>query len=414
MSGMAVAAGPIIGGWLLEHFWWGSVFFINVPIVIVVALVGVVALVPESRERRRAAARPGRRSCSRSRRSRHARVHDHRGARVGLGSAPTTVGGFAVGRGPARRVRRVGAARRAPHAPGARSSATSGSRPRASSITVAFFALFGFIFLITQYFQLVRGYSPARGRRPHAAGGGLDRRRPRCSSPRLVERVGTTTVGVGRPRRRWPSASSGSSTASASTPYLEIVGQMIFLGVGLGVTTAPATESIMGSLSADKAGVGSAVNDTTRELGGTLGVAVIGSVFSSVYIGALDGSSEQSAFANLPAGCAGADPRVGRRGPVRRERAGCECGGLSRRGQRCVPVRSQCRLPRRRRRGVQWSRVRRSIPPRPGLTSATNPIGRDRAATLRQRERGVIAASAGTTHRVSRSRPTTCVAMRSS
>ena len=62
---------------------------------------------------------------------------------------------------------------------------------------------------------------------------------------------------------------------------------MVVLGIGLGMTAAPATESIMGSLSADKAGVGSAVNDTTRELGGTLGVAVIGSVFNSVYVGAL-------------------------------------------------------------------------------------------------------------------------------
>ena len=77
-------------------------------------------------------------------------------------------------------------------------------------------------------------------------------------------------------------------SAEVDTPYLEIVGQMILLGVGLGLTTAPATESIMGSLSLDKAGVGSAVNDTTRELGGTLGVAIIGSVFSSLYIGSLD------------------------------------------------------------------------------------------------------------------------------
>jgi hypothetical protein len=77
------------------------------------------------------------------------------------------------------------------------------------------------------------------------------------------------------------------SVASVSTPYQEIVGQMILLGGGLGMTTAPATESIMGSLSADKAGIGSAVNDTTRELGGTLGVAIVGSVFTSVYVGAL-------------------------------------------------------------------------------------------------------------------------------
>ena len=58
---------------------------------------------------------------------------------------------------------------------------------------------------------------------------------------------------------------------------------MVLLGGGLGLTTAPATEAIMGSLSADKAGIGSAVNDTTRELGGTLGVAIVGSVFASVY-----------------------------------------------------------------------------------------------------------------------------------
>jgi hypothetical protein len=86
--------------------------------------------------------------------------------------------------------------------------------------------------------------------------------------------------------------------ADIDTSYIEIVGQMILLGVGLGSTTAPATESIMGSLDADKAGVGSAVNDTTRELGGTLGVAIIGSVFSSVYVAALD--SDGGPFAQLP------------------------------------------------------------------------------------------------------------------
>src|SRR3984893_18982736 len=73
---------------------------------------------------------------------------------------------------------------------------------------------------------------------------------------------------------------------------------MVLLGGGLGLTTAPATESIMGSLPADKAGIGSAVNDTTRELGGTLGVAIVGSVFASVYSGRIDSAS---ALAALPA-----------------------------------------------------------------------------------------------------------------
>ena len=157
----------------------------------------------------------------------------------------------------------------------------------AMSITAAFFALFGFIFLITQYFQLILGYGPLEaGLRTLPVA--LSIAIASVLSPKLVERIGTTkvvTAGL-------ISMSIGFvwvSTASAVTPYAEIVGQMIFLGIGLGCTTAPATESIMGSLSADKAGVGSAVNDTTRELGGTLGVAVIGSVFNSVYIGALAG-----------------------------------------------------------------------------------------------------------------------------
>lgn len=70
-------------------------------------------------------------------------------------------------------------------------------------------------------------------------------------------------------------------TANAS--YIEIAAQMLHLGGGLGLTTASATEAIMGSLSVDRAGVGSAVNDTTREFGGILGVAIVGSVFASVY-----------------------------------------------------------------------------------------------------------------------------------
>lgn len=115
-------------------------------------------------------------------------------------------------------------------------------------------------------------------------------------SPRLVERIGTKLV-VTAGLASMAVGFLWVSTASAITPYAEIVGQMILVGLGLGMTTAPATESIMGSPSADKAGVGSAVNDTTRELGGTLGVAVIGSVFNSIYIRALRGGA---VFEQLP------------------------------------------------------------------------------------------------------------------
>ena len=155
------------------------------------------------------------------------------------------------------------------------------------SVTSAFFALFGFIFLVTQDFQLVRGGGPLEaGLRTVPVATAI----AAVTSPKFAERFGTTRVvslglalmGIGF---LWV------STASTVTPYMEIVGQMFFLGTGLGLATAPATESIMGSLSADRAGIGSAVNDTTRELGGTLDVAIIGSVFSSIYINAL-GDSE--------------------------------------------------------------------------------------------------------------------------
>ena len=81
---------------------------------------------------------------------------------------------------------------------------------------------------------------------------------------------------------------------TASTPYGLIVGQMILLGLGLGLSTAPATEAVMGVAKPEQAGAGSAVNDATRLVGGTLGVAIIGSVSVSLYRTALD-------HANLPA-----------------------------------------------------------------------------------------------------------------
>jgi hypothetical protein len=72
-------------------------------------------------------------------------------------------------------------------------------------------------------------------------------------------------------------------TVTPTTSYLLIATQMVVFGLGMGLTSAPATDSIMGAVSLGKAGVGSAVNDSTRLLGGTLGVAIIGSVYASIY-----------------------------------------------------------------------------------------------------------------------------------
>jgi EmrB/QacA subfamily drug resistance transporter len=282
VSGMGVAAGPISGGWLLEHFWWGSIFLVNIP-VLVLAIIATLIVVPESRDQ--FVPRLDWLGLALSIASMAALVFTIiEAAEFGWLSARTIAGfivsilllvGFVLWELrvahpllPVRIFRNL------------RFSAAS------VSVTSAFFALFGFVFLITQYFQLVRGYTPLQaGVRtlPVAVSIAVSS----VVSPKLVERVGTKLV-VSGGLALMAVGFFWVSFASAGTPYLEIVGQMMCLGVGLGSTTAPATESIMGSLSLGKAGVGSAVNDTTRELGGTLGVAVIGSVFSSVYVNALN------------------------------------------------------------------------------------------------------------------------------
>jgi hypothetical protein len=149
------------------------------------------------------------------------------------------------------------------------------------SVTVAFFALFGFIFLITQYFQFVRGYGTlSTGARilPVAMSIALGS----VVGAILAGRIGTRTVVVGG-LLMFGSAFGWIAVSPTFMPYSEIVAQMVLMGLGLGLTTAPATESILSVLPAAKAGVGSAVNDATREAGGTLGVAIIGSVFTSLY-----------------------------------------------------------------------------------------------------------------------------------
>jgi MFS transporter, DHA2 family, multidrug resistance protein len=82
------------------------------------------------------------------------------------------------------------------------------------------------------------------------------------------------------------------STIAPDSPYPLVISYFVIMAAGMGMTMAPATESVMGSLPREKAGVGSAVNDTTRQVGGALGVAIIGSAVSSVWasrIGALSG-----------------------------------------------------------------------------------------------------------------------------
>jgi hypothetical protein len=157
-----------------------------------------------------------------------------------------------------------------------RFSAASGA------VTVANFTLFGFIFLITQYFQFVRDYAPlGAGVRllPVALSVGVGS----VVGTQLAVRAGTkliVTIGAVAMAAFYVWVAL---TTSVTLSYWIIVAQMVVFGLGMGLTSAPATEAIMGAISRSKAGVGSAINDSTRLVGGTLGVAVIGSVAASAY-----------------------------------------------------------------------------------------------------------------------------------
>jgi EmrB/QacA subfamily drug resistance transporter len=276
-----VAVGPISGGWLLEHFCWGSIFMVNIPIA-ALAIIGGVLFVPTSRDP--AAPRVDVPGLILSAAGITTLVYT-------IIEAPTwgwtnirTAAGFVVAA-----IVLAGFAaweRRSTH-PMLDVSVFLNRRFSGGSlaITAGFLTLFGFIFVITQYFQFIKDYTAFQaGVRllPVAVSIAL----ASVVGPWLVERVGTTAVVVVG-LTSFAAGLAWASTADAATPYTQIAMQMVLLGGGLGLTMAPATEAIMGSLSADKAGVGSAVNDTTRELGGTLGVAIAGSIFASVYSGHL-------------------------------------------------------------------------------------------------------------------------------
>src|SRR6516162_7265972 len=282
VSGLAVAIGPVAGGTLLRHFSWSSVFFVNVPLVIVALIAGRL-LLPESRD-----PKAGR--------------FDPLGAllsaagitlltwtiieapRHGWGSA-TTIGGL-LGAVAILTVFAWWQVRR----PDPMLDVRLFRNPRFSaasvSIALAFFGLFGFIFMITQYFQVVRGYDTLRAgvaTLPFAIVTGV-------VSPlaiAIMKRIGTKLV-VAFGLAVMSAGFVVAATMPQNAPYWgQIITAMTLMAGGLALTTSPATDAIMGALPPAKAGAGSAVNDTTREVGGTLGVAILGSVLNSAYAGHL-------------------------------------------------------------------------------------------------------------------------------
>ena len=276
-SGLAVAIGPITGGFLVEHFSWSSVFWVNLPIGAVALVLGAF-LIPTSRDPEQGKIDPvGAVLSFVSLTSLLFGIIE--GPSKGWGD-PLVIGGFVVA---AVAITAFLAWERHTSHPMLDLSVFANPRFSAGSgtITIVFFALFGSLFLMTQYWQLVHGYSPLQaGIRllPHA--GTMMIVAP--LSARLVERIGTkrvvmtglTLVTIGLLLL---------STIAPGSPYPQVIGYFMVMATGMGMTMAPATEAVMGSLPRAKAGVGSAINDTTRQVGGALGVAIIGTIVSSIY-----------------------------------------------------------------------------------------------------------------------------------
>jgi DHA2 family multidrug resistance protein-like MFS transporter len=275
--GLGVAIGPIVGGLLLEHFWWGSVFLINVPIVVAGIVLGLV-IIPESRD-----PKPNRIDVVGVLLSiigigllTYGVI---KGGEDGFGDtlawAPL-VASLVVLAGFVAWERRV-----AFPSLDVRLFKNKTFAASTGMIGLVFFAAMGAMFFGAFYLQLVRGYGPlASGALfvPFAVAQMVFA--PRSAAmvkrfgPKAVSAVGLLLVAIGL--ASW-------LFIGATTP-IWIVGAAFFLmGVGMANVMPSATESIMAALPREKAGVGSAVSNTIRQLGGALGVAALGAILSSVY-----------------------------------------------------------------------------------------------------------------------------------
>jgi len=275
--GLAVAIGPVLGGGLLERFWWGSVFLINVPIILV-GVIAVLAIVPESRD-----PRPGR--------------LDLVGVVLSVAGLVTLVYGIIDGGehgfgrvqpwvqilvGLAILATFIWYERRTDHPSldvrlfkDPRFSAAVGS------IGLVFFAGMGTLFFLSFYFQLVRGFTPFQAgllMTPFAAAQLIFA--PRSAA--MVRRFGPKAVcatGLGLVTLTMTSF----AFVGTDTPLWILLGLTFVQGTGMANVVPPATESIMSTLPRERAGVGSAISNTIRQVGGALGVAILGAVLSAIY-----------------------------------------------------------------------------------------------------------------------------------
>jgi len=291
--GGAVAIGPLLGGFLLEHFWWGSVFLINVPIVIV-GVVGILALVPESKN-----PNPGR--------------LDPVGLVLSISGLLLLVYGIQHGgdtqewfswdvagcivAGVAILVTFILLERRSDH-PSLDMSLFRIHSFSASLTTVSltFAAMTGSLLFLAFYMQLVRGYSPLQAGAftlPVAVGQLLAAPR----SAKMVERFGARRVIT------FGLILAGLVFVSfvllePQTPAWVLLVTWFFLGFGLGNVIAPSTTRMTLATPPEKSGAGSAVQNTVRQVSAAIGVAVLSSLVAVVYSNAM---SSTAGISDLPA-----------------------------------------------------------------------------------------------------------------
>ncbi|GGD10513.1 DHA2 family efflux MFS transporter permease subunit [Nocardioides daphniae] len=291
--GVGIPLGPIIGGYLLEHFWWGSIFLINLPIALVGAI-AIAVLLPESRDP--SPRRPDIGGAVLSTVGLTSLVYGVIEAPTRGWSDPVTVGAITAGllvlAGFAAWELRV----REPMI-----DLHLFARPQFLWASVAgvlvTFGMLGLLFVVPQYLQFVAGHDPlATGIRLLPLIGGLVVGAP--TGERLAARVGyrvpvsaglaVLAAGVG----------VGAATDVASG-YGFVAAWLAIAGLGIGMALAPAMDAVLDALPTEQAGSGTAITMTLRQTGGALGVALLGSLLAEGYTGRVD-------TAGLPAAAAAA------------------------------------------------------------------------------------------------------------
>lgn len=323
-SGVAIALGPIAGGALIKYFWWGSVFLINVPIVIIGAVL-IFVLVPESKD-----PNPGR--------------FDPLGTVLSIIALVVLVYGIIQGGNTNEWLRWntlgaiiVGAAllalfvyleKRSTH-PTIDVTLFKNRQFTAGTISIAlvFFSLMGATFYFAYYLQAIRGYTAlTAGVCLIAVAAGVMIMASRAAG--LAARFGPKVV-AGTGLTLFALAMLSYGLVSETTPLWVIEVEMFFLGSGMGLTMTPATNAIMGAVPREKAGAGSAVNNTVRQVAGALGVAVLGSLLAVAFRGQLgvDRPAELATALDQPAAIVSTMPEQTRVSPLVTNDASESIGG---------------------------------------------------------------------------------------